>query len=218
MATLIHRRLSLGSSIARPWFCPRKSAASFSSTDAETSLNKLQQPAGRCNSSRHDKVSGKRPSYQLERRPSELIKEKKSIAWMAAHQKMAKCQTLISLIVWYYILIPVWFLHSLLVDVCQRIRWGEKKERDEVAIRRTGVEGEAYRSVLWIYSAGWGGVMDCKRRMGNKVMSMRAEDKLIWSQSVTLKTGLPSITVIKGLLHSNTTRLHLISTLHLAGR
>lgn len=54
---------------------------------------------------------------------------------------------------------------------------------------------------VWIYSAR---VIDCKRRRGNKVMSMRSEDKLIWSQHVTLKTGLPSINMIKGILHSHT--------------
>lgn len=55
---------------------------------------------------------------------------------------------------------------------------------NQVAIRRKGGRRrEAYGVVYAVpccgFTARMRGVMVCKRRMGNKVMSMRAEDKLI---------------------------------------
>lgn len=84
------------------------------------------------------------------------------------------------------------------------IRWKEKEQNGGREVVKGGkclVYGGLLPFQVWIYSAR---VIDCKSRRGNKVMSMRSENKLIWSQHVTLKTGLPSINMIKGLLHSNT--------------
>lgn len=69
------------------------------------------------------------------------------------------------------------------------VRWIREREQHTEGRRRRGARRAVKEEEWLVYGALWhaaisslnlqSGVMDCERRGGNKVMSMRTEDKLI---------------------------------------